>query len=265
MEIAVDRLVKRFAGCGTASPALDGVSLRIGAGERVALIGPSGAGKSTLLRVVAGLLAADAGLVRVGGRLVQRDGRIGRDAHDVRAAVGMIFQQFNLVDRLTVQTNVLAGLISGLPLWRSCLFRFTRAHRQAARDALDRVGLADRAHQRASTLSGGQQQRAAIARALAQRARIVLADEPIASLDPHSARRVLDTLVRINREDGVTCLVSLHQIEHALAYFPRVIALVAGRVTYDGPPSGLDAIRQDEVYRETGPAARPVREPVPVG
>lgn len=264
MEIAVQGLTKCFSTPGASHQALAGVTLAVGPGEMVALIGPSGSGKSTLLRTIAGLLTADAGRVCLRGRDLQRDGRISPDGRAMRADVGVIFQQFNLVNRLTVETNVLAGMIHSLPWWRSCLFRFTAAERQAAHEALLRVGLADRARQRADTLSGGQQQRAAIARALVQRARIVLGDEPIASLDPHSARRVLDTLARINREDGVTCLVSLHQVEFALGWFPRVIALAAGRVVYDGPSAALDAATLARIYGEPVAAERPLPTPRPL-
>lgn len=264
MEIAVQGLTKCFATPGAPHQALAGVTLEVGAGEMVALIGPSGAGKSTLLRAIAGLLAADAGVVRLRGRDLQRDGRISRDGRAMRAGVGVIFQQFNLINRLTVETNVLAGMLHSLPWWRSCLFRFTASERLAAHEALQRVGLADRARQRADTLSGGQQQRAAIARALVQRARVVLGDEPIASLDPHSARRVLDTLARINREDRVTCLVSLHQVEFALGWFPRVIALAAGRVVYDGPPGALDPATLARIYGEATAADRPLKAPLPL-
>lgn len=232
--------------------ALADVNLRVARGECVALIGASGSGKSTLLRHIGGLVAGDEGEIRIGGRRVQHAGRISPRIRDVRADIGFIFQNYNLVGRLPLLANVLAGLMHRRPLWRTCLRRFSRPDRLAALEALDRVGMAAHAAQRASTLSGGQQQRAAIARTLVQRARVVLADEPIASLDPHSARRVMDTLARINREDGVTCVISLHQVEYALRYCPRTIALAAGRVVYDGPSADLNEARLAEVYG--GPA-----------
>ena len=239
MDIVVNGLSKQFGVREARRPALEKVSFRIARGEMVALIGPSGSGKSTLMRHIGGLIACDHGEVRIDGRLVQQAGRISPRIRDLRAEVGVIFQQFNLVSRLTVLTNVLAGLMHRRPMWRTCLFQFNRADKLSALEALHRVGMAPQAHQRASTLSGGQQQRAAIARTLVQRARVVLGDEPIASLDPQGARRVMDSLARINRADGVTCLVSLHQVDFALAYCPRTIALSAGRIVFDGPSAVL--------------------------
>jgi len=164
--------------------------------------------------------------------------------------VAMIFQQFNLVDRLPVMTNVLAGALHRMPAWRWALGRFTDDERRLALDALQRVGIEACAWQRASTLSGGQQQRAAIARALVQGARVVLADEPIASLDPASCRRVMEHLATLNREGGVTVLVSLHQVQFAFAYCPRTVALRAGEVVFDGPTQELTAQRLTELYGE---------------
>ena len=256
MEINVERLVKRYADQGGTHVALDGVSLRVASGERLAVIGSSGSGKSTLLRSIAGLHAADSGSVHVGGRLVQVDGRLARDVRRLRARTGVISQQFNLVGRLSVLTNVLAGTLSGSPWWRTLSFCFSHRQRQSALDALERVGLADRADQRASTLSGGQQQRAAIARALVQRAGAILGDEPVASLDPRSAEQVLEDLVRINDEAGVTCLVSLHQVAWARRYVPRAIALAAGRVVYDGPTAELSDPALVRIYGPIPP--RPV-------
>jgi len=222
--------------------ALDAIDLSVMPGEMVALIGASGSGKSTLLRHIAGLAAGDAGAagkIEVNGRLVQSGGRLAGDIRDVRAGIGFVFQQFNLVDRLPVIVNVLAGALHRVPLWRSLLKWFTRAEVAAGIEALRRVGIAEQAAQRASTLSGGQQQRAAIARTLVQGARVVLADEPIASLDPESSRKVMEILARINREDNSTVLVSLHQVNVALRYCPRTVALRQGQVVYDGPSSML--------------------------
>ena len=156
-----------------------------------------------------------------------------------RAGIGFVFQQFNLVGRLPVITNVLTGMLPRVPLWRSLLRYFRRAEVQVGLDALAQVGIDDYAFQRASTLSGGQQQRAAIARTLVQNARVILADEPIASLDPESSRRVMDTLAHINRSRKVAVVVSLHQVDVALRYCPRVVALRHGRVVYDGPAANL--------------------------
>src|SRR5262245_32766530 len=222
--IEVNTLRKSFNG----NAALRGVSLRIEQGEMVALLGASGSGKSTLLRHLNGLHCADAGNggeVRVLGRLVQSGGRLASDIRRQRADVAAIFQQFNLVDRLPVMVNVMAGALHRLPLWRAMTRSFPREEMQRAYEALVRVGIERCAWQRASTLSGGQQQRAAISRALVQQARLILADEPVASLDPASSRRVMELLADLNRELGVTVVVSLHQVEHAFAFCPRTVAL----------------------------------------
>jgi len=230
--------------------ALDEVNLELLPGEMVALIGASGSGKSTLLRHVAGLVCCDAkgGEIEVQGETVQRAGRVSRRIRDVRAGIGFVFQQFNLVGRLPVIVNVLAGLLHRMPLWRSLFGFFSRAEFQSGMDALRRVGIEGQALQRASTLSGGQQQRAAIARTLVQGAKVVLADEPIASLDPESSRRVMEILSRINREDHCTVLVSLHQVNVARKYCPRTVALRAGRVVYDGPSANLTPALLRELY-----------------
>jgi len=230
--------------------ALDDVSLAVAPGEMVALLGASGSGKSTLLRHLAGFVAADSGSssVMVNGQSIQRDGRISPRVRGARAGIGFVFQQFNLVGRLPVITNVLTGLLPRVPLWRSLLRYFRRAEVQLGLDALAQVGIDDYAFQRASTLSGGQQQRAAIARTLVQNARVILADEPIASLDPESSRRVMDTLAHINRSRKVAVVVSLHQVDVALRYCPRVVALRHGRVVYDGPAAELTESMLRDLY-----------------
>lgn len=262
MDITVTGLTHHFGSGAARREVLAGLNLRIAGGEMVALIGASGAGKSTLLRHIAGLLPADAGAVHVGGRCVQQNGRLARDIRAVRSGLGIIFQQFNLVGRLSVHTNVLAGLLSRRPWWSTWFFDFPRADHHAATAALERVGLGDRAAQRASTLSGGQQQRAAIARALVQGAGVILGDEPIASLDPRSARRVMEHLARINREDGVTCLISLHQFDYALDFCPRTIALAGGRIVFDGP-TAITREQLSEIYGGQTPARLHACPPLP--
>ena len=244
--VEVNGLSKTFA----RRRALDGVDLSVRHGEMVALIGPSGSGKSTLLRHLSGLVPGDrgSGAVRVLGRTVQSGGRIGRDVRRTRSRVGFVFQQFNLVGRLTLLTNTLAGMLARVPTWRSAAHWFTAAEKREAMRALERVGIAEHAGQRASTLSGGQQQRGAIARTMVQRAEVILADEPIASLDPESSHRVLAALARLNREDGVTVLVSLHQIDYAAAYCRRSVALKDGRVVFDGPTQELSPAILGDVY-----------------
>jgi phosphonate transport system ATP-binding protein len=230
--------------------ALDQVDLRVDDGEMVALLGASGSGKSTLLRHLAGFIAGDGGVgeVRVNGELIQHHGRICRGVRGSRAGIGFVFQQFNLVGRLPVITNVMTGLLPRVPLYRSLLRWFTRSELSLGMQALAQVGIDDYAFQRASTLSGGQQQRAAIARTLVQNARTILADEPVASLDPESSRRVMDTLAEINRTRGVAVVVSLHQVELALRYCPRVVALRHGKVVYDGPAAQLTPRMLQDLY-----------------
>jgi phosphonate transport system ATP-binding protein len=246
--ISINALNKTFQG---GLKALHEVHLDIKAGEMVALIGASGSGKSTLLRHIAGLMAGDGSspsLVQIHGKVVQQSGKIAHDIRQTRAGVGFVFQQFNLVDRLPVIVNVLAGTLHRIPLWRSLLRWFTPAEMSRGVEALRRVGIAECSAQRASTLSGGQQQRAAIARAMVQGAKVILADEPIASLDPESSRKVMDILAQVNREDKCTVVVSLHQVNVAMKYCPRTVALNQGRVVYDGPSVALTPTLLRELY-----------------
>ena len=244
--IRVDSLNKTFAG----KRALHDLALSVQPGEMVALIGASGSGKSTLLRHIAGLACCDraGGHIQVLGREVQSAGRLNADVRRLRADIGYIFQQFNLVNRLSVLDNVLLGFLGRMPRWRGSLGMFSAEQKQQALAALNRVGLAHRAEQRASTLSGGQQQRVAIARALTQQAEVILADEPIASLDPESARKVMDILADINRLDGKTVVVTLHQVDYALRYCQRAVALKDGRIHYDGACADLDSRLLNDLY-----------------
>lgn len=247
--IDVRQVSKRFQRGGAV---LRDISLSVKQGEMVALIGASGSGKSTLIRSIAGLTKIDRsddgklGSIRVLGKEVQ-NGSSG-PSKNVRARVGIIFQQFNLVPRLSVLTNVCLGLLGRISILQGTLGRFCAADQRKAMHALARVGISEHALKRGSELSGGQQQRAAIARCLVQEAEIVIADEPIASLDPSSARRVMDILADMNQRDGITVIVSLHQVEYALRYCPRTIALKAGKVVYDGPSSALTVALLSELY-----------------
>ncbi|MCU1715876.1 phosphonate ABC transporter ATP-binding protein [Pseudomonas sp. 5P_3.1_Bac2] len=245
--IRVERLNKTF----NKKQALFDLDLTVATGEMVALIGASGSGKSTLLRHMAGLACCDqsaGGSIEVLGQSVQIDGRLNSNIRRLRADIGYIFQQFNLVGRLSVLHNVLLGYLGRTPRWRGSLGWFSAAEQAEALQALARVGLADLAQQRASTLSGGQQQRVAIARALCQQAKVILADEPIASLDPESARKVMQILADINREDGTTVLVTLHQVDYAMRYCQRAVALKAGRVHFDGAASALHNDFLNDLY-----------------
>lgn len=233
-----------------ARKALNGVSVEVGAGEMVALIGPSGSGKSTLLRSITGLQTIDSGkgTISVFGEVVQKNGRTTGATRAARQKLGMIFQQFNLVGRLSLFSNVMLGALGRLPSWQGFLGAWPSADKQRAMAALHRVGVSDYAAQRANTLSGGQQQRGAIARALVQGAKAILADEPVASLDPVSARKVMELLVELNQRDGLGVIVTLHQVDYAIRYCERVIALQGGKIVYDGPSTGLDTKRLIDIY-----------------
>jgi phosphonate transport system ATP-binding protein len=230
--------------------ALNGVSLDVRKGEMIALIGPSGSGKSTLLRSISGLQTIDAGEGRIEafGAAVQEHGRISSKVREARVRIGFIFQQFNLVGRLSLFTNVALGSLGRIGGVRGFFGLWPEETKTAVMAALARVGVAEYAAQRANTLSGGQQQRGAIARALVQRAKIILADEPVASLDPVSARKVMENLRDLNKQDGLTVLVTLHQVDYALRYCERVVALKAGKIVYDGPAKGLKNEQLIDIY-----------------
>ena len=247
--LQLDRVTKTYG----AMRAVDNVSLTIREGERVALIGASGSGKSTLIRLASGLILADAqgrgtGAVQACGLRVQEGGKLAAEARAARRNIGLVFQQFALAGRLSVMTNVLVGTLGRMNALRGTFGLFNSDERRTAYAALAEVGIAQHAAKRARELSGGQQQRVAIARALVQGARLVLADEPIASLDPKSAKRVMDTLVTMSRDHGIALVISLHQVDYATAYFDRVIAMNAGRVVFDGPAAQINAAFLTELY-----------------
>ena len=236
--------------------ALDAVSLDVDRGEMIALIGPSGSGKSTLLRSIDGLQTIDPpaggsqaeGVIVAFGGPVQARGKVSDQVRKARVRIGFIAQQFNLVGRLSLFSNVALGSLGRIPVWRGLLGLWPKETRLAVMASLARVGVADYAGQRANTLSGGQQQRGAIARALVQRAKIILADEPVASLDPVSARKVMGILRDLNHSDGLTVVVTLHQVDYALRYCDRVVALKAGQKVYDGPASELKRETLIDIY-----------------
>jgi phosphonate transport system ATP-binding protein len=221
---------------------LQDINIEIKPGEMVALIGASGSGKSTLMRHIAGLVVADSATeshISIHGQSVQTQGKLSQNIRRVRSHIGVIFQQFNLVNRLNVLTNVMVGQLQFINPIRSYLGLFSTTEKIKALKALQRVGILQCHAQRASTLSGGQQQRAAIARALVQDAQLILADEPISSLDPESSRKVMEILSSINKEEKMTVVVTLHQIDIALRHCPRVIALRDGKVVFDGAAQDL--------------------------
>jgi phosphonate transport system ATP-binding protein len=233
--LQVEGLSKRF---GT-TVALDSVSFSVAPGEFVAVLGSSGAGKSTLFRCITQLTRADGGSVTLDGNGL--DGLSGRRLIQARLGIGLIFQQFNLIGRMSALDNALVGRIGHAPTWRVMLRSFSPGDRTLALEALDHVGLLERAYQRADSLSGGQQQRVAIARVMAQQCRIILADEPVASLDPVTSDNVMLTLQSIARERGMGVLCSLHQTDLALRFADRIIAMRAGRIMMDAIPSAIDA------------------------
>jgi len=224
--------------------ALRDVDLSIGNGEFVVVVGLSGAGKSTLLRALNGLVPATSGSITVDGTEVV--GASPADLRAVRSRVGMIFQTFNLATRTSVVNNVLMGRLSQVPSWRSTLGLWPAADREAAMVALERVGIVEKAYVRAADLSGGQQQRVGIARALAQEPSVVLADEPVAALDPVTSRQVMGDLQRINRDLGITTLVNLHFLDLAREYGRRLVGLREGEVVFDGD---IDDVT-DDTFRE---------------
>ncbi|MEM6519654.1 MAG: phosphonate ABC transporter ATP-binding protein [Cyanobacteria bacterium P01_C01_bin.70] len=242
--VYVNQLSKSFRG----QPALIDVQMVVNVGERIALVGASGSGKSTLLRNINALQLCDQGTVEIFGSPLQSNGKLHSKARQLRSRIGFIFQQFNLVNRLTVIENVMVGNLSKVSLGRSLFQHFSKAEKLRALSALERVGILEQAYKRASALSGGQQQRVAIARCLMQGAQIILADEPIASLDPESARKVMELLTRLNEDEGITVITSLHQVQMVRRYFGRAVALRDGVVRFDGATQELNDHRLSEIY-----------------
>ena len=252
--VVLERVGRRFG----PQVALESVSARITPGEFVAIIGRSGAGKTTLLRCLSRAIVPGEGRILVGG--VDLGPLAGARLRAHRARVGVIYQQFNLVKRLRVLDNVLVGRLPHLLGWRrgaALLRRFDRGQREAGLRCLDHVGLLARAWQRTDTLSGGEQQRVAIAKILAQEPTLILADEPVASLDVMNGRLVMETLRRIASSAGLTVISTLHHVEYARRYADRVLGLRAGRLAFDGPASALsDAVVRD-IFGEPVTAGAP--------
>ena len=249
--ISVDGLTKRF----DETVALDNVSLNVHKGVVLVLLGLSGSGKSTLLRHFNGLETPTTGEVRVLGEPVNR--LSGRNLRGLRSRVGFIFQQFELVGALTVLENVLSGALGSLRSPRLGLFGDARELKLRALGHLDRVGLLDRAYQRADTLSGGQQQRVAIARALMQNPEVLLADEPVALLDPESSTQVMALIREIAAADGLTVVCSLHQVDLAISWADRIVGVRHGALVLDTPAEGLSKAEVMEIY---GRVATPTDE-----
>ena len=224
--------------------ALRELDLTIDPGQMVVIVGLSGAGKSTLVRAINGLVPLSSGTVRVDGRDVSRART--RELRSIRSRIGMIFQTFNLVKRTTVLENVLMGRLHSTSTWRALIGRYRPQDIELAMQALERVGIVDKAYVRAANLSGGQQQRVGIARALAQEPTIILADEPVASLDPPTSHVVMRDLQRINQELGITTVVNLHFLDLAKVYGDRIIGMRSGQLVYDGTARDAD----ENVFRD---------------
>ena len=226
--------------------ALKNVSLEIKQGEFVAIIGLSGAGKSTLLRTINRMHDISEGSLTVNGQEV--NDLKGKELRKFRRKVGMVFQSFNLVTRTTVINNVLTSRVPDMPLWKSIIGLYSKEDKVIALEALDKVGILDKAYVRADQLSGGQQQRVALARTLAQKPEIILADEPVAALDPITAKQVMDDFKKINKELNMSVLINIHHVDLALKYADRVIGIKAGEIVYDGPATKVDSEVLKQIY-----------------
>jgi phosphonate transport system ATP-binding protein len=239
--------------------ALKGVDLQVPDGQMVVVVGLSGAGKSTLIRAVNGLVPLTTGEVRIDDRSVTRATK--KELREIRSGIGMIFQSFNLVKRTTVLNNVLLGRLYETPTWRTLTGLYTKDDVERAMVALERVEIVEKAYVRASNLSGGQQQRVGIARALAQEPSIILADEPVASLDPPTSHVVMRDLQRINRELGITVIVNLHFLDLARKYGDRLIGLRDGEVVFDGTGAQADETVFESIYGRSLTAGDVLGEP----
>ncbi len=225
---------------------LDDVSLNIEQGEFVAIIGLSGAGKSTLIRLINRMHDVTQGTLTV--NKIDVHTLKGYQLRRFRRGIGMIFQSFNLVTRATVIKNVLAAYVPDMPFWRVLLGLFSRKAKIGALEALDKVGILEKAYVRADQLSGGQQQRVALARTLAQNPKIILADEPVAALDPVTAKQVMDDFKRINKQMNISILINIHHVDLALQYADRVIGIRAGKIVFDGPVGDVNKEILDSIY-----------------
>lgn len=227
--------------------ALKSVDLRVRESEIVGLIGRSGAGKSTILRTINGIQPVTGGSIWLDDRDIT--GIQGDSLRRLRREVGFIWQEHNLVDRLSVLQNVLSGRLGYLSTWHGFMHYFDREHREIGLDSLERVNMLHRAEQRADRLSGGEKQRVAIARALAQQPRLILADEPVASLDVELSWQVMSDLVTVSRQESVPALVCIHHVDLAKTFCDRIVGLAQGRIVFDGPPEQLNRAALDEIYR----------------
>ncbi|MFH2122106.1 MAG: phosphonate ABC transporter ATP-binding protein [Pseudomonadota bacterium] len=243
-KISIKSLFKRFP---NGFKALQGIKLEIQSGSFTVVLGPSGAGKSTLLRLINGLETPSGGEVLIAGETVNRD-----NLRKIRSQVAMVFQQFNLVDRLSVVTNVLTGRLAHRSWVGSVFYLFRKEDMDIAQKVLSRVGLTDKAWSRADKLSGGQQQRVGIARAMAQQPKVILADEPVASLDPVSSEEIMNLLREICDRDGITVVVNLHQVELARRFADRIIGMNSGKIVFNGTPEQMTQSVLHTIYQREG-------------
>ena len=246
MVLEIKGLSKTYP--GAAQPALSGVSIGVPAGQFLVILGPSGAGKSTLMRCVNRLVEPTS------GEIFFENKQIRGDLRTIRRQFGMVFQQFNLVKRLSVLTNVLTGRLGYRSVLRSLFYSFPESDKRIAFECLARVNMEHKAFQRADTLSGGEQQRVAIARALAQEPKVILADEPVASLDPKIARQVLTYLRQVAKELGITVLCNLHQVEYAREFGERIVGMSRGTVVFDGAAAQLSEEVLRKIYYDNATA-----------
>lgn len=249
--LAIRALTKQYA---PEDPyALQGLDLNVAAGECIAILGLSGSGKSTLIRCINGLVRPTSGTIRYDGQDIT--GLSDKEMRRIRKDIGMIFQEFHLIERLSVLENVLVGRFGQTSTLKALLGRFQPDEIQQALNALDRVGLGAFSQRRARDLSGGQKQRVAIARALLQEPRLILCDEPVSSLDPITANSVLSLLAEINRRDGITLLINLHDVQLAKRFASRIIGLAHGRLVFDGEPEDVDDAVLQRIYGAVDEAA----------
>jgi len=243
--LEVKNVVKHYHGASSA-PALSDVSFSVAEGEFLSVIGPSGAGKSTLLRCINRMIEATSGEVSFDGAAVTTLNK--KDLRRLRTRIGMVFQHYNLVDRLTVIENVLHGRLGYKSTLSGMLGRYSREEKGQAFKIINTLGLSEQVYQRCDQLSGGQKQRVGIARALIQNPRIILCDEPIASLDPNSAKTIMDHLKNVSTDLGITVLVNLHQVNVALKYSDRILGVNRGKIVFDGSPDELSSEHISGIY-----------------
>ena len=239
--LEINNLKKTF---DNGTEALNGVNLKVKKGEFLSILGPSGSGKTTLLRSINGLESIDNGKISFENEKINKD-----NLPEVQKKTGMIFQEFNLVNNLSAINNVLTGLLNSSSKFLSMFYLFTKEQKLEALKALETVGLLNKAYQRVDELSGGQRQRVGIARAIIKRPKLLLADEPVASLDPKAANLIMSLLKKINKEFEITVICNLHQVELASKYSDRIVGLLEGEIMFDKTASNINKTAISEIYK----------------